>query len=31
MDIVAKDNDDALEFKCVNARGHLISEAEFRG
>ena len=31
MDVVAKDNGDALEFKCVNARGLLISEAEFRG
>ena len=31
MDIVAKDNGDALEFKCINARGHMISEAEFRG
>ena len=31
IDIVAKDNDDALEFKCVNARGRVISEAEFRG
>lgn len=31
VDIVARDNGDALELKCVNARGLVISEAEFRG
>ena len=31
LDIVARDNGDSLEMKCVNARGLVISEAEFRG